>query len=136
MKDANRPIRTAFFNRIIGLGYSCYDTVPETATTPYCYLYNQSAYQDGNQDSFGQIASISVDIVKEYQKDFGGGKDVDAIANAIIESILQMPPNQLSVSGFDTISCTLEASNTISSTTTTNTIFIRTLTFKLNVYQF
>ena len=88
MKDSNKAIRTAFFNRIIALGYSCYDNVPATAQTPYCYLYNQSAYQDGTQDQFGQVCSISVDIVKEYQKDYGGGKDVDVIANAITEDII------------------------------------------------
>ncbi len=135
MKDSNRAIRKAFFDRIINLGYSCYDTVPDKAVTPYCWLYNQSAYQDGNQDSFGQVATISVDIVKEYQKDYGGAKDIDTIANAITTSILQMPPNQLSIAGFDCISVTLEGSNTISGTTATHTFFIRTLKFTIKLYQ-
>jgi len=135
MKDANKAIRTAFFNRIIALGYTCYDNVPATASTPYCYLYNQSSYQDDVQDQFGQVCSISVDIIKEYQKDYGGGKDVDVISNAIMEDILQMPPNQIAVTGFDVVSCTMEGTNTISTTTATNTTFIRTLKFKLIIYQ-
>lgn len=135
MKDSNRAVRTAFFNRIINLGYSCYDTVPEKAATPYCYLYNQSCYQDGNQDTFGQNAVISIDIVKEYQKDYGGNKDVDTIANAITQSILQQPPSILSVSGFDVVSCTLEGSNSLHTTTNTKTLFIRTLKFKLILYE-
>jgi hypothetical protein len=135
MKDCNRAIRTSFFNRIIALGYSCYDTVPKLASTPYCYLYNQSAYQDGLQDQHGQVASISIDIIKEYQKDFGGGKDVDVIANAIIEDILKFAPNQIKVTGFDVVDCSLEGTNTISQTTDTNTIFIRTLKFKLIIYE-
>lgn len=135
MKDANKPVRKAFFDRIINLSYSCYDAVPETASTPYCYLYNQSSYQEGNNDQFGQIATISVDIVKEYQKDYGGAKDVDTIANAIMVSVLQQPPNQLTITGFDCVSCTLEGTNTINTTTQTNNVYIRTLKFKLTLYE-
>jgi len=135
MKDCNKPIRTAFFNRIIALGYSCYDQVDEKATSPYCFLYNQSSYEDDTQDGFGQVAFISVDIYKEYQKNFGGNKDVDAIADAIMQNILQMPPNQLSVSSFGVVACTLEGNEVITTTNATHTIFIRTLRFKLIIYE-
>lgn len=135
MKDSATAIRSAFFTRITALGYAAYDTPPETTTAPYVYLYNQSSYQDGNQSEFGQVASISIDVVTEFQKDYGGGKVADTMVDVILQDVLKFAPAQLTVSGFDCISVTLDGVNSMHLTSATTTQHIRTIKLKLILYQ-
>ena len=135
MKDSSYPIRKALTTIITALGYQVFDRVPELTASPYCWIYNQSYYQDGTQEDFGQIASVSIDVVAMYDKDFGGAKTTDDMSGAIIHALCNFAPLPITIIGFETLAITLEGTNNLFETTATHAIYTTTIRLKFKLFE-
>jgi len=75
MKDTSLPIRKAYNTLLTDLGYTCFDF---KAT-------------DNTKNSFGNVATINLDVVTSFDDGFGGRFQLDEIVNDILESVLPTP---------------------------------------------
>ncbi len=92
MKDTSLPIRKAYYALLTELGYTCFDfKATDTATKPYIILSSQTSSSDNTKNSFGNIATINLDIVTSFEDGFGGRKGLDEIVNDILEAVLPTP---------------------------------------------
>ena len=92
MKDTSYPIRKAYNALLTELGYTCFDfKATDNATKPYVILSSQTSNSDNTKNTFGNIATINLDIVVSFIDGFGGRKQLDEIVDAILQAILPTP---------------------------------------------
>lgn len=106
MKDTSYPIRKAYNALLTGLGYTCFDyKATDNATKPYIILSSQTSSSDNTKNSFGNIATINLDIVTSFQDGYGGRKGLDEMVNNILEAVLPSPDaNVIQATGFNVYS--------------------------------
>lgn len=89
-------LQSAIYNAIIGLGYSCYDEVPEKKTFPYVVIRSITSNNSDLEDktNFGRDNSVDLDIWSRKP----GFLEIQTISEAILGVI-----SSLSISNFSVI---------------------------------
>jgi hypothetical protein len=92
MKDTSYPIRKAYFALLNGLGYTCFDfKATDSAVKPYIILSSQTSSGNNTKNTFGNVATINLDIVTSFIDGFGGRKGLDEITDDILQAVLPTP---------------------------------------------
>lgn len=138
MKDSGLVVRTAYYEALNGnvlvnsVPVPVYDDVPNDADYPYIKLSDQTSNEVVlTRSCFNVDATILIDIVTGF-KQGGGKKQSDIIAGQILELV---HPTITLTGDFQSVSSTLEASNTIEEKTDSHKIYRRLLRFRNFIHQ-
>lgn len=144
MKDANKTIRTAYYNalnnvvRFNSAGVPFYDQVPSTAAYPYIYVSDYTATEETTKDFFGQNVTITLVAAMKYPANYGGQSDVDGIANqvaTIVRGTLTTDQPLSFAPDFQNVITQMDQSNFFKQEVADGIVFYRTLKFRHRILQ-
>jgi hypothetical protein len=137
MRDLQLPLRTAYFNRLTGLGLTVFekDAVLSNAVTPYVIISEIDTKEDSNKADFGHKAAVLLDIVtKAPINQVGGGKQRDLIANQIF-SVINSKTSFIIDENFQSVNLKITYDRTLNGDTDTDRVYRRLIRFEHNIRQ-
>jgi hypothetical protein len=144
MKDANKTIRTAYYNSLNNIvtfnaaGVPFYDAVPSNAAYPYIYVSDYTSAEDTTKDFFGQNVTITLVATMKYPANYGGQSDVDGIAaqvSAIVRGTLTTSDPLSFLPDFQNVITQIDQSNYFRQEVADGIVFYRTMKFRHRILQ-
>ena len=134
MRSSLESVRTAFDTAIQLLGYQTYPNGATVDQYPYVIIGEQTEVQDGDQENFGQVSTITIQVIDGWPKQMGLRTRANAILDAITQNLLTKPYS-LVIDQFDMPSRDLD--NVITQTRQSNTHTINTIVarFKMRLFE-
>ena len=133
MKNSFIPVRNAITTAVQGLGYAVYDRARKVKDYPHVIIGEQSEVQNGDQGSFGQLATINIEVYHGWASDYGSRDVSDTIVNAIQGLITK--PYSIVIAGFDSPVQVIDNIMTSTEQTPTQTIVTTVIRFKLQLFE-
>lgn len=134
MKSSLTAVRNAYITAMQTLGYTVYDRQRKVQDYPYIVVGEQTEVQSGDQGSFGQIATINIEVYNGWNTDFGERSTSDTIVNAILENLLTKPYS-LNILGFDMPMMVMDNILTSTEQTATHTIVTTVIRFRMHLFE-